>query len=56
LCEDKETIKRLLSSGLGLMVLAGIFLFKDPTTVRFATGALLIVVSGFGLNWVSRKT
>jgi hypothetical protein len=38
------------------MVLAGIFLFKDPTTVHFGVGAGLIVVSGLGLIWVNQKS
>jgi hypothetical protein len=49
-------LKRFLASGLGLMVFAGIFLFRDPVTVHFGVGALLIVVSGLGLNWVNRKS
>ena len=46
----------LLMSEVVFTGIAGILLFRDPVTVRFATGALLIVVSGFGLNWVSRKS
>jgi drug/metabolite transporter (DMT)-like permease len=46
----------LLMSEVVFTGIAGILLFRDPVTVRIATGALLIVVSGFGLNWVSRKS
>jgi drug/metabolite transporter (DMT)-like permease len=46
----------LLMSEVVFTGIAGILLFRDPVTVRFAAGALLIVVSGFGLNWMSRKS
>jgi len=36
--------------------IAGIVFFKDPVTVRFGVGALLIIGSGLGLNWMNRKT
>ena len=46
----------ILMSEVVFTGMAGIYLFRDPMTVHFGVGALLIVVSGFGLNWVSRKS
>lgn len=45
----------LLMSEVVFAGIGGILLLRDPVTVRFAVGALLIVVSGFGLNWAHRK-
>ena len=36
--------------------IAGILIFKDPVTPHFGLGALLIVSSGLGLNWVNRRS
>jgi drug/metabolite transporter (DMT)-like permease len=35
--------------------IAGILLFKEQMTLHFWAGALLIVGSGFGLNWMNRR-
>jgi drug/metabolite transporter (DMT)-like permease len=34
---------------------AGVVIFKDPISLHFGLGALLIVGSGLGLNWMNRK-
>jgi drug/metabolite transporter (DMT)-like permease len=34
---------------------AGVVIFKDPISLRFGLGALLIIGSGLGLNWMNRK-
>ncbi len=46
----------LLMSEVVFTGIAGILLFKDQATLHFWVGALLIVGSGFGLNWVNRKS
>ena len=45
----------LLMSEVVFTGIAGILLFKDPVTVHFWGGALLVVGCGFGLNWVNRR-
>jgi drug/metabolite transporter (DMT)-like permease len=35
---------------------AGVVIFKDPISLRFGLGALLIIGSGLGLNWMNRKS
>jgi drug/metabolite transporter (DMT)-like permease len=45
----------LLMAELVFAGIAGILFFRDPVTVRFGAGALLIIGSGLGLNWMNRK-
>jgi len=45
----------LLMAELVFAGVAGILFFRDPVTVRFGAGALLIIGSGLGLNWMNRK-
>jgi drug/metabolite transporter (DMT)-like permease len=46
----------LLMAELVFAGIAGILLFKDPVTLHFWVGALLIVGSGLGLNWMNRRS
>jgi drug/metabolite transporter (DMT)-like permease len=45
----------LLMAELVFAGIAGILFFRDPVTIRFGAGALLIIGSGLGLNWMNRK-
>ena len=46
----------ILMSEVVFAGIAGVIIFKDPMTPNFWIGALLIVVSGIGLNLVQRRS